>query len=311
MSFEVGRANRTASTLVGHRYDDWAASPAPATEPLRIALVGCGVVSRGVYETVRRYTDAFDLRHVVVRDIERYPDIEHLTVDPSCILEDTVDVVIICIPGISPAFSWISAALSAGKFVITPNKAAVTAHGRSLAAYAGGESRRLWYSAAVGAALPALETIASLTTPVREIRGILNGTCGVVLEAWAEGRTRDDAIALAQAGGFAETDPHRDLSGQDSADKLSLLVPAAFKEWIEPERISTQGIDSISSDPSDYKLIARARKSAQGVLASVAPETPPPKSFLGEARGCQSTGCQGQGHNVTTREPASPKCRAP
>src|SRR6202044_3633141 len=74
----------------------------------------------------------------------------------------------------------------------------------------------------------------------------------------------------------------------DSADKLSLLVQAAFKEWIEPERISTQGIDSISSHLSGYKLIARARKSAEGVLASVAPETPPPKSFLGEARGSEN-----------------------
>jgi homoserine dehydrogenase len=250
--------------------------------------VGGGIVGRGVYETVRRYKDAFDIRHVVVRDIERYPDIEHLTIDPSCILEDAVDVVIICIPGISPAFSWISAALGAGKYVITANKGAVAAHGRSLTAYAVGESRRLWYSAAVGGALPALETIASLATPAREIRGILNGTCGVVLDAWSEGKTRHEAVALAQARGFAEFDPTRDLSGQDSADKLSLLVQAAFKEWIDPERISTHGIDSISSRPTGYKLIARARKSAHGVMASVAPETPTPGSFLGQARGAEN-----------------------
>jgi homoserine dehydrogenase len=287
LSFEVGRPNQAVGTLVGHGRDDWAL-PAPTAEPLRIALVGGGIVGRGVYETVRRYKDAFDIRHVVVRDIERYPDIEHLTIDPSCILEDAVDVVIICIPGISPAFSWISAALGAGKYVITANKGAVAAHGRSLTAYAVGESRRLWYSAAVGGALPALETIASLATPAREIRGILNGTCGVVLDAWSAGKTRHEAVALAQARGFAEFDPTRDLSVQDSADKLSLLVQAAFKEWIDPELISTHGIDSISSRPTGYKLIARARKSAHGVMASVAPETPTPGSFLGQARGAEN-----------------------
>jgi homoserine dehydrogenase len=34
-------------------------------------------------------------------------------------------------------------------------------------------------------ALPALETLSALTIPVREIRGIVNGTCGVILESWS------------------------------------------------------------------------------------------------------------------------------
>jgi homoserine dehydrogenase len=49
-------------------------------------------------------------------------------------------------------------------------------------------------------------------------------TCGVVMVAWAQGRTRTDAVALAQALGFAEANPVRDLSGRDSADKFSLLI---------------------------------------------------------------------------------------
>src|SRR5712671_3453299 len=216
LSFEVGRPNEAACTVVGRAQDEWAL-PASDAEPLRVVLVGCGVVGRGVYETIRRYRETFELSRVLAR-------------------------------------------------------------------YARGPGKRLWYSAAVGGALPALETLASLTTPVREIRGIVNGTSGVVLEAWSQGKTRQDAIVEAQAAGFAELDPTRDLSGLDSADKLALLIEAAFAEWIDPTRIAIRGIESIS-DPNGYKLVARATKNAEGISASVAPEAPPPGSFLGQARG--------------------------
>lgn len=284
LTFEVGRPNEGAATTVGHAHDEWAV-PLPPSRALRIALLGCGVVGRGVYETLKRYAQSFEIRHILVRNVERYPDIEHLTAEPSVVIDEDIDVVIACIGGIAPAYSLIAASLSAGKFVITANKAAIAAHGRTLSKYTRGADRRLWYSAAVGGAMPAIETLANLDSPVKEIRGIVNGTCGVVLEAWAEGRTREEAIALAQAQGFAELDPTRDLSGEDSADKLSLLTEAAFNAWIDPQSIATQGIDLITTDPKGYQLIARARRCAQGVMPSVAPETSPPWSFLGRSKG--------------------------
>jgi len=185
----------------------------------------------------------------------------------------------------------------------------VAAHGRALAAHARGTGRRLWYSAAVGGALPALETLARLQTPVREIRGIINGTCGVVLDAWAQGKTYQDAVAIAQAGGFAEANPDRDLSGRDSADKLALLIEAAFGQWISPEQIDTHGIDAISGDPAGRKLIARATRTAQGVTARVAPESPPPGSFFGPNHGTRES----PGNRTGIRRgdpPARPRRRA-
>jgi homoserine dehydrogenase len=287
LAFEVGRPNEATYTRVGHARDEWA-QPASSSREIRIALVGCGAVGRGVYEAVRRYRQSFDLRHVVVREVERYMDVEHLTTDPSVIFDPEVDVVIICTPGTPLSYPLIASALNAGKFVITANKAAVTAHGKALASHTRGEGRRLWYSAAVGGALPALETLAALESPVVEIRGIINGTCGVVLDEWAAGKTRDDAVAVAQAAGFAEANPARDLSGRDSADKLALLIQAAFGQWIDPDHIATDGIDAIAGDPQGVKLIARATRTPQGVTACVAPESPPPESFLGQARGAEN-----------------------
>ena len=310
--FEVGRPNEATSTHVGHPHDEWAAptrsastgatSALTSAPPLRIALLGCGTVGRGVYDALKRYPQSFDIRHVLVRNPDRHPDIDRITTDAAVTMEPDVDVVIVAIGGITLPYAITVTALRAGKYVISANKASIASHGASFARYTRGPARRLWCSAAVGGALPALETLTALQAPVHEIRGILNGTCGVVLDAWAQGKTRHDAVRLAQAQGFAEANPIQDLSGRDSADKLALLIEAAFGQWIAPEHIPTQGIDTITDDPTGYKLIARATRTtrasttspvtthhaaptAHPITASVAPERSAPGSFLGQASG--------------------------
>jgi homoserine dehydrogenase len=228
------------------------ASPTPAARPLRVALFGCGVVGRGVYESLKHYPQTFEIRHVVVRDVERYPNVARLTTDAAVALDAAVDVVVVCFGDTALAHSLIAASLNAGKFVATANKAAVAVHAGALTPHTRGEQRRLWYSAAVGGALPALETLATLEEPVREIRSIINGTCGVA---------------------------------RDSADELALMIEAAFGQWIEPNDIPTQGIDAIADNPRGYKLVARATKTGRSVTARIAPERLPPDSFLGASRG--------------------------
>ena len=306
LPFGVGRPNEVAATLVGHTHDEWATSrnsgsppthwagsagSSTSSPPLRIALLGCGVVGRGVYEALKCYPSVFDIRHVLVRNIDHYRDVAGVTADAKVVSTSAADIVIDAMGGVSLAYAITVTALAAGKFVVSANKAAIASHGKALARYTREPNRRLWYSAAVGGALPVLETLTKLKSHIREIRGIVNGTCGVVLDAWAQGKTRHDAVLLAQAQGFAESNPVRDLSGQDSADKLSLMIEAGFGDWIDPQEISMQGIDAIIGDPTGYKLIARARyergtgPAGPRIVASVGPERPPPGSFLGQARG--------------------------
>ena len=252
---------------------------------LNVALVGCGTVGRGVYQSIRRYPQAFTLHDVVVRDVGRYADVEKITSQTrSVIMAPYIDVVIICTTSSPQIPALMDAALAAGKFVITANKADIATYGQRLIGQSASEGGRLRYSAAVGGAMPALETLATIRSAVREIRfGIVNGTCGAVLEAWSAGGQRQDAIRAAQAAGFAEADPSRDLSGRDSADKLALLTVAAFARWISPIDISTRGIDEIDGDPSGFKLVARATRAPTGIItASVAPRaTAHRSSFLG------------------------------
>ena len=99
LSFEVGRPNEATGTLVGHMHDEWETSssspprnsPATPPRPLRVALYGCGIVGRGVYEALRRYPRRFEIRHVIVRNIERYPDIYPVTDDCARGFEDAVE----------------------------------------------------------------------------------------------------------------------------------------------------------------------------------------------------------------------------
>jgi homoserine dehydrogenase len=109
-----------------------------------------------------------------------------------------------------------------------------------------------------------------------------------VLDAWASGKTRQDAIIEVQAAGFAEADPSRDLSGRDSVDKLVLMTATAFGQWLSPGEVAVRGLDTIGGDPSGIKLIARATQTPEGIRTSVAPERPTANSFLGQARGAEN-----------------------
>jgi homoserine dehydrogenase len=182
LTFEVGRPNGKACTRVGHSQDEWA-PPAAAQRLLGVALVGCGSVGRGVYESIRRYSEVFELHHVVVREVGRYTEVEKITSDASVVVAPHIDVVIICTASTPQSPALIEAALGAGKFVITANKADIAAHGQRWLGQNPSTSTQLLCSAAVGGAVPALETLAAIRSPIREIRGIINGTCGAVLDA--------------------------------------------------------------------------------------------------------------------------------
>jgi homoserine dehydrogenase len=63
------------------------------------------------------------------------------------------------------------------------------------------------------------------------------------------------------------------------------MIESAFWQWMPPENIRTRGIDTITGAPCGYKLIARARHTEHGIVASVEPESPAPDTFLGRASG--------------------------
>lgn len=232
-TIEIAAFAREHCTRVGpfeaRLYDDWLGQP-----PLGVTLLGAGSVGGGVYAHLKRLHKDFTVTGVVVRDqrlaAERGFDRHVLSTDAVAAAAAPGDIVVEQLGGLEPAASAIRAALRAGKHVVTANKAVVAAYADEFEALADAAGVRFLYSAAVGGAVPMLEVIdqARGKGQVVRVEGLLNGTCNFILNEVAAGSSFERALKRAQAAGYAEADPTRDLSGLDAADKLSLLIRRAF-----------------------------------------------------------------------------------
>jgi homoserine dehydrogenase len=220
--------------------------------PLKIGLLGLGTVGLGVYRHLAARPDLFDVRRVVVRDPARHRDdgvpADRLSTNLWHAINEPADIVIELVGGIDAVSDVVHAALLRGRTVISANKALIATRWNLFERYARAPGPRLHFSAAVGGALPVLETIvrASRTSTIASVRAVINGTCNFVLDELAAGTSLSEAVALAQRHGFAEADPRADLSGTDAAQKLSLIAHAAFGLAPDPGRIACQGIESLT-----------------------------------------------------------------
>jgi len=116
---------------------------------------------------------------------------------------------------------------------------------------------------------------------ITEIRGILNGTTNYILTKMEmEGVTYEDALIEAQALGYAEADPTSDVEGYDARYKIVILSNYVMKAPLTVEEVSCKGISSITlkdieeakKEGKRWKLLAKARKEGNSVVASIAPE---------------------------------------
>ncbi|HET6572714.1 MAG TPA: homoserine dehydrogenase [Fimbriiglobus sp.] len=241
-----------------------------ASEPLGIALVGCGTVGTGVARLLldhkdrlaRRAGRPLALRRVVVRDPHktRLADLPRdlLTTDPQAALADpAVHVVAELVGGTTFARQLVLDALAAGKHVVTANKALLAEHGPEVFEAARKAERAVCFEAAVAGGVPIIRALAEslAANQVTAIQGILNGTSNYILTAMAEdGATYAAALADAQRLGYAEADPTLDVDGSDAAHKLAILAQIAFGVVAKPTDIERQGIDRV--DAMDVRFAA-------------------------------------------------------
>src|SRR5205085_1405072 len=116
--------------------------------------------------------------------------------------------------------------VSVVRHAVTANKAVIAARGPWLETLAHSSGVELLYSASVGGAMPALETVRRHAGQILSFSGVLNATCNFILDQ--KGVPLDEAVALAQKAGYAEADPRLDLDGTDAMQKLVILSRAAF-----------------------------------------------------------------------------------
>lgn len=273
-----------------------------SSSTLRVALLGCGTVGAGVYQRLAALPDLFTVTGVGVRegDHARSAGVpEHLiTSNLENLVDRPCDVVVELIGGMTRAASLTERALRLGRDVVSANKALLAFKAKDLENLATKHKTELRYSAAVGGSLPAFETIKQVRTKgrIKALSGVLNGTCNYILDLLADGESLSRAIHDAQARGFAEADPQLDLSGMDAAQKLILLVRAAFDVNLHPQSVLRQGIEHLTTEElklaknrgNTIRLVAACCRSGDELQVSVKPVKLPFNHPLAQTRGVEN-----------------------
>jgi homoserine dehydrogenase len=171
-----------------------------------------------------------------------------------------------------PALDLCYAALTSGKHVVLANKGPVVVAYAELMAAAQAAGKRLLFEATVMAGTPslrlALEALAG--AEITRARGIINGTTNYILTQMETGMSFDDALAQAQALGYAEADPTADVDGWDAAGKARILSAALFGRTRRFEEMTVEGIRGLtqadiahaSEAGERWKLIAEVTRDA-------------------------------------------------
>ncbi len=236
----------------------------PPLTPLRVALLGCGVVGS---EVARLITEqAADLRAragrplqlvgIAIRDEKR----DRPGIDPALLTTDAkglvsredVDLVIELIGGLEPARSLILAALRHGASVVTANKALLSEDGATLFAAAEQAGADLYFEAAVAGAIPIIRPLREslVGDEITSVIGIVNGTTNYILDRMDSGGVGfAEALAEAQQAGYAEADPTADVEGFDAAAKAAILASLAFHTRVTGAEVYREGITQVT--PTD------------------------------------------------------------
>jgi homoserine dehydrogenase len=260
---------------------------------LTIGLFGFGCVGTGLYEVLNRTSLLHaSIKHIVVKDPtkDRSIDLSYFSYDRNVILEDPeVNVVVELTSDFEAAYEIVKTALQRGKHVVSANKKLIAYHLEELIALAGKNGVSFLYEAAVGGSIPIIRNLEEYynNDSLSSISGIVNGTTNYILSQTASGISFDDALAAAQASGFAEADPTSDVDGFDAKYKLVLLLKHAFGYSAEPHEIWNYGIRRLKTWDATYarekglriKLFAFGKRSGNEVIGFVAPHFVPANHF--------------------------------
>ncbi len=241
--------------------------PAPLLDvspltPLRVALLGCGVVGSEVARLL--IGQEADLRARVGRPLElvgiavRQPDRDRAGIDSQLLTTDAealvtredVDLVIEVIGGIEPARSLILAAMRHGASVVTANKELLAADGAALFEAAEQAGADLYFEAAVAGAIPIIRPLREslVGDEITSVMGIVNGTTNYILDRMDTGGISfAEALREAQQFGYAEADPTADVEGFDAAAKAAILASLAFHTRVTGADVYREGITGVTS----------------------------------------------------------------
>lgn len=269
-----------------------------------IGLAGFGTVGAGVYKNLvqngdlleQRLGARFSVRRIAVRDRTKPRAVQApealFTDHPDDLLtDDSIQIVVELMGGIDIPLAFVKKAIQAGKIVITGNKALLAEHGQEIFHLAREHRVPVFYEAAVAGGIPIIKVVreAFIGNRFERIHGILNGTSNYILSRMTDtGMDFAPALAEAQRLGYAEADPALDVNGWDAAHKAIILASLAYGFWLDPAKISVEGIEKVTAadirfaDELGYriKLIATIQAGSDNQIEVRIGPTLIPKSHL-------------------------------
>jgi homoserine dehydrogenase len=275
-------------------------------QPLRIGLCGLGTVGQGVLELLEsngaaiarqagrpieliRIASRTPKPHVVPKGVAFSTDVADVVADAR------VDVVVETIGGTEVAARLFQLCVDARKNIVTANKALIALRGTTLFPAAQRAGICVGFEAAVAGGIPIIKALREglAGNAIHWIAGIINGTSNYILTEMAGRRDFADALADAQALGYAEADPTFDIEGIDAAHKLMILAALAFGVRLDPNAVYTEGISRISVEDIEYaaalgyriKHLGIARRTDAGVEMRVHPTLIPERRLLAKVDG--------------------------
>jgi homoserine dehydrogenase len=271
---------------------------------IRIGLLGLGQIGTGLYEILtakkKQFEKQLGVSFEIVRIAEKFPNRKRKVHPPKKLMtknamevvrDPSIDVIVELIGGTNAARALIKEALSDGKHVVTANKALLAEYGDEIFQLAFEKRRWICFEGSVGGGIPCIKALREglVANNIESIYAIINGTTNYILTQMTEtGMGFAEALAGAQAKGYAEADPTLDVQGIDAAHKLAILVRFAFNGRVKFSDIYSEGITQISSDDIAFakefgyviKLLAIAKKTSDGVEARVQPTLLPKNHIL-------------------------------
>lgn len=233
-----------------------------------VGLLGFGTIGTGVVSALAANGSLIEqrsrlrlvLRKISDLDIERdrgvKVDRSMLTRDAvSVIKDDSVDVVVELIGGVTAARTLVCEALKLGKPVVTANKALLAEHGEEIFRLAEQHKTNVFFEASVGGGIPLIRSLREglISNRILGMRGILNGTCNYILTRMEQaGLTFAAALKEAQASGYAEADPALDIDGHDTAHKAVILASLAYGFHVPMSSVRVEGIRKLDKQDIVY-----------------------------------------------------------
>ena len=272
----------------------------------KVAVIGFGNIGAGVVDALyNRGVAGVELVRVVDIDIETPRPVEvpreMLSTDWHEAVDDPeIDIIVELIGGLEPAESVVTEALRKGKDVVTANKHLLANRGESIFSLATELNRRIGLRASfVGchALIHEFQQAGASANAYRRVYAILNGTSNYILSTMTrDGKSFEEALREAQEQGLAEPDPTDDVDGNDTANKIRLVLSLITNSYRMAPDIPVEGIREVTTQDIGYadelgyaiKLVGILEQTDGAFHVAVHPALVPKTSLLGSLQGANN-----------------------